>query len=218
MYKKAVGTFVLMLSVLFMASCADAPTYYMKTSDDWTKIGQKIEKLNGKNQIDSVNIRSTHRNSLVSSIYILSTDENDQSEYKRNVEYIPNKKFELKGQSNIKKGALHSSKFNIKTLENYIDQVKNQLPTEYKFKDIHGIRYSADPFGEKYYIAIEVSVDPTFEPNDSIEVRYVPANMMGSIDGNIDISTLSDQEANAKYHVITYLVENNNFSIIKVNN
>lgn len=204
-------------ALLILTSCSKPSTYYMKTSDDWNNISEKIADLSDGCQIDSLNIRATQRNSLVSSIYVLCTDVKDDSEFKKNAEYIPSKALEVKGKSKFKKGAKHTYKFDVATLEKYIDAVKKQLPAEYTFNDINGIRYSANPFGEKYYIAMEVLVGPNFEPNDIIEVRTNQGGMSNLMNGNVNVNNLPNEGVSNKYYVITYLVDNGRISVLNAN-
>lgn len=194
----------LLLSSCFL-SCGDNAPMYLNSEEGLTKIQKEIDNLTKGIQIDSLIVRSTYRNSMMSSILIITTDENDGGEMKKSIEYIPNQDLLLQQDAKIKKEGLHAYKVNLPSLLQYIEKAKSMLPAGFSYVDVHTIKYAATPFGEKYYISLEVK---TANREDAISNEYVEEfytqNMVKSTDNTSDV-----------YHIVNFQLESNNLELIK---
>lgn len=199
------------LFYFFVACNKNTHPILMDSGKGLQELQKDIEKLANGNQVDSVCIRSTNRKSQMSSIYILLTDEKDKSEYKKVVEYIPSKDLNLIENSKTKKDALHTYKVNLASLSDYIENCKQLLPEGCSYKDVHSIRYSATPFGEKYYITLEVELDNDNVVDDYIDVFYDPTVAIVS-----EKSIVSDKLPT--YHTVTFLLEEGQLNMMKASN
>lgn len=198
----------LLLSSCFL-SCGSNTPLYLNSEEGLSKIQKEIDNLAKSSQIDSLIVRSTYRNSMMSSILIITTNEHDGDEMKKSIEYIPNQDLLLQQDTKIKKEALHAFKVNLPSLIQYIEKAKTMLPSGFSYVDVHNIKYAASPFGEKYYIGLEVK---TGNREDAISNEYVEEfysqNMVKSTDP-------SSANASDVYHIVNFQLENNNLELIK---
>lgn len=203
----------LLLSVFIFTSCDSNKPMYLNSKEGVTEIQKKIEKLSAGNQIDSVSIRSTLRNSMLSSIYIITTDEKDTGENKKLVEYIYDPQFELREDSKIKRDALHAYKFNLSTAFDLVEKVKTMLPANMKYVDVHGLRYAASPFGEKFYIALEVDSNEDLSKDEYVETFQSQGHYSVN---KPDVALTTDVVDS--YYVVTFSVEGSNIQMLKSSN
>lgn len=189
---------------------------YINSESELEKVQQKINELAEGLQIDSVSIRSSEGKSIMSSIYIIATNEQSDDDFKTSIEFIPRTNFISNKQSEIKKDALHSSKLNLKDLFRYIESAKKLIPNGYEYKHVKIIEYSANPFGSKYYFELEVQ--PLTDDISIIENNeYIDWYSTGNNNTEIQLENMeSARLSSTKIYVVSFVVENNDLKIIKV--
>lgn len=207
-----VAVAVVIAAFFSLSSCTKDTPMFLNKDSDLAKIQTKIEKLASSQQIDSVSIRSTEKKSLVSSIFVISTDTKKDNEYKNSVEFLPQQELTLNEKSKFKKDALHSYKINIPNLKQHIEASKDILPEGYTYRDVKSIQYNANPFGEKYYFSLEVSVVGKYEDNEYIEVYYdkqqATSNMKEATEQQIN-------NMSNVYFIANFTVENETLEMVK---
>lgn len=202
--------------ILVLGSCNQSEKLmYMNSESGLSEIQEEIEALIKTKQIDSLSIRSSEGASLMSSIYILATDSESKEEFKSTIEFIPKVEMTQEKPSTIKKDALHDYKINLKDLYKQIESAKGMIPQGYKYQDVKSIRYSANPFGEKYYFELEVkplSKDIS-EDNEYIDWYNSNSNTKYQIQtGDLDANSLHAKRT----YVVLFVVENGSVQIVKV--
>ena len=188
---------------------------YMNSESGLNEIQEKIEVLIKTKQIDSLSLRSSEGASLMSSIYIVATDPESKEEFKNTIEFIPKVEMTQEELSSIKKDALHDYKVNLKDLYRQIETAQNMIPQGYKYQDVKSIRYSANPFGEKYYFELEVKPlsENVSEDNEYIDWYNSNSNTKYQIQtGDLDANSLHAKRT----YVVLFVVENGNVQIVRV--
>lgn len=210
--KRTLILFVVLLAIL--SSCSNQPeTYYLNRSEDYAKIQKHVDKLSKSIQIDTLSIRSSEGLSILSSIFIEGVKEEDESDLKTKIEFISRQNFTTEEQSKVKVEALHSNKINLEKLPPYIESAKEMLPVGCSYQDVRGIRYAASPFGEKYYIELEINiVDTSLVDNEYVE-EYYSQKQTPKVAQSIDFDAKKMGEA---MYTILFILENNNLKMVKV--
>lgn len=205
----------LVVTLFLFGSCKNDKPIYMNSEEGLSNAQEKIEVLVKSMQIDSLSIRSSEGKSLISSIFIIATNSESKDSLKNTVEYIPKEKIILEKKSEIKKDALHDFNINLKDLFSHITSAQEMIPQGYAYNNnIKSIRYSASPFGDKYYFELEVKpLSDNPQENEYIDWYNSNANAAYEIRSNDLDSNHLDVKKN---YVVSFCVENKILQIMKV--
>lgn len=196
-------------SLVLCTSCTERPIY-MNSKEGLLDAQRKVLELADGLEIDSLSLRSTSRKSLVSSLFLVLTDDQKQGDEKIVVEFIPSKKIHLKEKSNISQKALHSFKIDLPSLAEPIERAKSMLPTGYIYKDVNRIMYGANILEETYYIALEVTPLNGDEENEYVEKFFAQPDYTVT-----QVPESGEDVASETYYIVTYSLKNNELKLLK---